>query len=129
MSDSSDIFDRQELLLSIHGDHELLEQFIHLFHTDFPSKIEALRAALPAENGSSSTDVTALRTAAHKILGSSRTLRLKRLAAAAEDLQRTIDTGTYAIEDVTAGVRRVIEEYHRVVELLNRGTGDGTAPG
>lgn len=127
MSDSSDIFDQQELLSSIHGDHELLEQFIHLFHTDFPSKIEALRASLPAENGSSAGDVTALRTAAHKILGSSRTMRLKRLATAAEELQRSIDSGTYVIEDVTAGARRVIEEYYRVAELLRRRPGDGSS--
>ncbi|MFO8043762.1 MAG: Hpt domain-containing protein [Alkalispirochaeta sp.] len=127
MSDSSEIFDRQELLRSIHGDHELLEQFIRLFHTDFPAKIQALRAALPTEDGADSGKSATLRTAAHKILGSARTMRLKRLAVAAEDLQRTIDTGTYAVEDVTAAAHRVIEEYHRVVELLSRGTEEGTS--
>ncbi len=127
MSDSSDIFDQQELLSSIHGDHELLKQFIHLFHTDFPAKIEALHAAIPAEDRADLGDLSSLRTAAHKILGSARTMRLKRLATAAEELQRSIDSGTYALEDVTAGARRVIEEYHRVAELLSRRPEDGSS--
>lgn len=122
--DTSQIFDRDELLASIHGDYDLLQQFIELFLRDFPRKIERLRAAAPAAprpseiNGA--LDAAALREAAHKILGSARTMRLHRLAAAAEALQQLIDSHTYQPGDLTAGVARVEDEFHRVVAVLKR---------
>lgn len=111
-NDTSQIFDREELLASIHGDRELLEQFIQLFHTDFPPKIELLRSA--------AGDAQALRNGAHKILGSAKTMRLKRLATAAQDLQHLIDSESYQPTELTAAADRVIDEYHRVVTLLTR---------
>ncbi|MEX2444765.1 MAG: Hpt domain-containing protein [Alkalispirochaeta sp.] len=117
---TSEIFDRADLLSSIHGDTELLEQFIQLFLQEFPHKIQILRDAAPAEGGTPPEDASALRDAAHRILGSSRTMRLHRLARAAYDLQRVIDSGTYQAADLTDGTARIIDEYQDAAALLKR---------
>lgn len=104
------VFDRAALLDSIHGDHELLQQFIDLFLQDFPDKIEALRTANPQTLGN----------AAHKVLGSARTMRLHRLAAAAWELQQMAEKTSSRPEDLADGVERVNQEYQRVVAILKR---------
>ncbi|MFW5693669.1 MAG: Hpt domain-containing protein [Alkalispirochaeta sp.] len=119
-SPDRNIFDRTALLQSIHGDHELLTQFIELFLKDFPDKMAALHAATPAADGTEPGDRAALRNAAHKILGSARTMRLNRLADAALDLQRLVDTEPHHLEQLAAGSARVTAEYERVVAILRR---------
>jgi HPt (histidine-containing phosphotransfer) domain-containing protein len=120
-----EVFDQDELLASIHGDRDLLEQFIQLFLRDFPPKIQQLRAAVPTEeltqNDSGNVPNPArLRDAAHKILGSARTMRLHRLARAAGDLQQLVDSGEFVDHQLTSGVKRIVDEYHAVVAVLRR---------
>lgn len=120
-----EVFDRDELLASIHGDHDLLEQFIQLFLRDFPAKIQLLRVAaameqLSPEDTRRDPNPMKLRDAAHKILGSAKTMRLHRLARSAGDLQGLVDSGKFVDHQLISGVNRIVDEYDTVVAVLKR---------
>ncbi|MFW5827141.1 MAG: Hpt domain-containing protein [Alkalispirochaeta sp.] len=118
--EDAQVFDRSALLDSLRGDHELLQQFIDLFLRDFPGKIETLREAAPNEDGTGTANTEVLRIAAHKVLGSARTMRLHRLAAAALALEQLAEAPSYRPKDLAAGAERVHREYQRVAAILQR---------
>lgn len=120
------VFDRAGLLASIQGDRQLLSQFLDLFRMEAPARIDELERGCGAPP--QPVDRETVRATAHRIAGSSRTIRMGRLATAAARVERAIvdegaDDGT-----IRRLVSVVLDEYRRCHAAVEAADDDGTTP-
>ncbi len=99
-----------ELLSMVDGDAAFLDEMIDTFLGDGPARLAELRLAL------ASSDVTALRRAAHTLKSNSRTFGASTLAALCQELEARAAGGV--LDDAPAVVARIEAEYGGVVLAL-----------
>jgi len=85
-----EVFDEAELLETVQGDRELLNELGQLFLADAPGQVDAVRDAIVR------SDAPALRFAAHALKGSASTLTARRVAQQAFALETMGATGSLA---------------------------------
>jgi HPt (histidine-containing phosphotransfer) domain-containing protein len=98
-----EVFDEAELLQTVEGDRELLEELGRLFLADAPLQVEAVRDAIKR------SDATALRFAAHALKGSAATLTARNVAKQASALEAmgkngSLDGAAVALQGLEAAV-------------------------
>jgi HPt (histidine-containing phosphotransfer) domain-containing protein len=91
----------EELLASVEGDHAFVAELMDAYLTDAPIQLAAIDDAAAAQ------DAAALVRPAHTLKSSSATLGLRRLAAAARELEMAGRTGAL---DATVG--EAVETLH-----------------
>ena len=101
--DGPPIFDRDELLMRIRGNTQLLDKLIALFIEKTPAELAYLKRAAEME------EVEALRAQAHKMKGYFANIAAKRLERLAQELQEATEkgdliTGRMRVEDIEEGV-------------------------
>lgn len=109
-------FDREGLLASIDGDTRLLAEFVALFQQEFPGKLAELRET--AANPTSDCQREEARSAAHRISGTARTMRMPRLAHAARQLETAMGDSQTEPARVAALLAEVENAYAEVLPCL-----------
>lgn len=107
---SEEIFDREDLLNTIDGDIELLNELVGAFLSTVPQEMESIRIALGR------SDYSGPEREAHKLKGTSANMRAVCLAAAFSELQHAIK------QQDAAEARRLFAtcevEFERFKELI-----------
>jgi PAS domain S-box-containing protein len=104
------IFDKTEFISRAMGDLELSRYVASVFVENAPEYIEAIRAALAAE------DARALRESAHKLKGAAATMALQQLSAIAERLEEMAVTG--GMERAVDLLPELLKRYKQSIEAL-----------
>jgi PAS domain S-box-containing protein len=104
------IFDIEEFVSRAMGDLELSRYVASVFMENAPSYIDAIRAALAAE------DAGALRQSAHKLKGAAATMALQQLSETAGLLEELAGTGR--MEGATGLLSELLTRYEQAVEAL-----------
>ena len=104
------IFNKAEFISRAMGDLELSRYVASVFVESAPEYIEAIRAALAAE------DASALRQSAHKLKGAAATIALQQLSEIAEWLEEIAVTG--GIERAIDLLPELLKRYEQSVEAL-----------
>jgi two-component system, sensor histidine kinase and response regulator len=85
-----DVFDEEELLRTVQGDHELVKELGNLFLGDVPSQVAAIREGIERD------DAQAVRFAAHTVKGSASAITARRIAQQALELEEMGAAGNLA---------------------------------
>jgi len=104
------IFDKEEFIGRAMGDLELSRYVASVFVENSPEYVEAIRAALVAE------DASALRQSAHKLKGAAATMALQQLSEIAALLEEFAGTG--GMEKATDLLPELLKRYEQSVEAL-----------
>ena len=104
------IFNKEEFIGRAMGDLELSRYVASVFVENSPEYVEAIRAALVAE------DASALRHSAHKLKGAAATMALQQLSEIAALLEEI--AGTEGMEKATDLLPELLKRYEQSVEAL-----------
>ncbi len=104
------IFDIEEFVSRAMGDLELSRYVASVFMENAPAYIDAIRAALTAE------DASALRQSAHKLKGAAATMALQQLSETAGLLEELAGTGN--MEGAMGLLPELLKRYEQAVEAL-----------
>jgi signal transduction histidine kinase/CheY-like chemotaxis protein len=104
--------DGADLLKRFGGDHALLRDVIHLFRTECPTRVEALRAAIEG------ADAGQIRFAAHALKGMAGNVSARDLADAAAAIERLARNG--ALREVPAAWERLQAAADALIQSLDR---------
>ncbi|HEV8209840.1 MAG TPA: response regulator [Vicinamibacterales bacterium] len=106
--------DREQLLMRLGGDEELLTEVVDLFLADCPVRLTAIKAAVDAR------DAAGIRTAAHALKGAAGNLSAVRLVAATHTLERIGADGR--LEATQAAWRLLAVEASAAIDALRQMT-------
>jgi two-component system sensor histidine kinase/response regulator len=103
------VFDRDRLLETVGGDHDLVEDLTAIFLNSAPGLVDRVARALAAR------DAAELEAAAHALKGSAANLRAEEIAAEAADLEGRGHTGS--LEGASSSYARLLEAIDRFLEV------------
>jgi HPt (histidine-containing phosphotransfer) domain-containing protein len=106
--------DREQLLMRLGGDEELLIEVVDLFLVDCPVRLSAIKTAVDAR------DAEGIRKAAHALKGAAGNLSAARLVAATQTLERIGADGR--LEATQAAWRLLAVEASATIDALRQMT-------